>query len=173
MAAVLRFLAGLVVAAAIHALCSRLPGRAGLWIDPFLIFVLYHSLRHGPSSSAVAGSAAGLTHDALSGGLFGLHGFAGTAIAYAAATVRQRFVIQQPTQVAVLCSLAAGCQTLLLALLQASMVSEGELPRPLDALMHMLLTGLLGTAVFDGAERFFAWDRERRERRARRLRLDT
>ena len=173
MSAILRFLLGLAFATVVFVVGLRIDGRFTTLVDPFLIFAVYHSLRHPPLGSAVGGSTAGLVQDALTGGLFGLHGFATTAVAYAVSWIRQRFVIQQPSQVGILCVLAAAFQGLLLTVLQASMVAGGDLPEPSDTLLRMVTTGVLGAAVFVTAEHFFAWEQQYREKRSRRLRLDT
>ena len=173
MAAVLRFFLGLAFATLIFVLGLRIHGSFVTLVDPFLILAVYHSLRHRPLGSAIGGSSAGLVQDALTGRLYGLHGFANTAVAYSVSWVRQRFVIQQPTQVGILCFLAAGFQGLLLTLLQASMVAGGDLPEPSDTLLRMVMTGILGAFVFVTAERFFVWDQVRRDKKSRRLRLDT
>lgn len=173
MPAIFRFLIGLAFAAVVFVVGLRFDGRFSTLVDPFLILAVYHSLRHDPLGSAVGGSAAGLVEDALTGGLYGLHGFANTAVAYSVSWIRQRFVIQEPGQVGILCFLAAAFQGLLLSLLQASMVAGGDLPDPFDTLLRMITTGFLGALVFVAAERFFAWEQQYREKRSRRLRLDT
>jgi rod shape-determining protein MreD len=172
MAALLRFLLGLVAATTLLALGQHVTHGFASWFDPFLVLTIYQGLRHGPAASALGGTATGLLQDTLTAGLFGLHGFANTAVGYLVSWVRQRFVIQQPAQVGILCFLAAAFQTLLLALLQVSMVADGELPDPWSTLIRMTTTGILGAVVFDLAGRLFEWERRWRERRGRRLRLD-
>lgn len=169
---VLRFAVGLVLAAGIHILSLRIDPGITTVVDSFLILTVYHSLRHGPGWSAVGGTITGLTADALTGGLYGLFGFANTLVAYLSARVQQRFVVQQPMQVALLCALAAALQVATLALLQFGMVADGELPGHVEVLSKMATTGLVGMLLWIGAGRVRTWDAARRFERSRRLRFD-
>ena len=169
---VLRFLLGLLTAIFCWGLALRLIPGAPRFFDPFLILVLYHSLRSPALGSAGAGTAVGLVHDALTGGLYGLHGFANTLTGYLAGIVRQHFVIQQPLQVALLCLLGGAAQALVLTLLQLTLVADSDLPLPLDSAIKAALTGVLGMLVYVLSNRFFSWERGWRERRGKRLRID-
>ncbi|MEM1177896.1 MAG: rod shape-determining protein MreD [Acidobacteriota bacterium] len=170
---VLRFLFGVLVAIFCWAFALKIhPGAAKIF-DPFLIVVLYHSLRSPALGSAGAGTVIGLVHDALTGGLYGLHGFANTLTGYLAGVVRQHFVIQQPAQITLFCLLGGAAQVVILGLLQFLLVSDAELPRAADALGKAALTGGLGTLVYLLSTRFFSWERGWRERRRSRLGLDT
>ncbi|MEO1365955.1 MAG: rod shape-determining protein MreD [Acidobacteriota bacterium] len=169
----LRFLFGVLAAIFLWALSLKIhPGSARVF-DPFLIVVLHHSLRSPPLSSAGAGTCVGLVHDALTGGLYGLHGFANTLTGYLAGLVRQHFVIQQPTQVALFCLVGGAAQVGILGLLQFMLVRNADLPSAADAVIKTALTGGLGMVVYLLAGRFFSWDRGRRERRRNKLGLDT
>ena len=173
MARVLRFFLGLVIAVSVHALGLRIHGLTPQLLDPFVVLVIYHSLRSSVAVSTTVGSLVGLTQDALTGGLYGLHGFADTLVAYAVAAVRERFLVQQPLQVAILAALGGALQMAALAFLQFALVTPAEVPHPGFALVKMLVTGALTMAVYLAANRFFDWDRGRREKRSRRLRLET
>ena len=74
----LRFTLGLICAVLVQALGARYVPHLPMYFDPFLILVVYHSLDGSPAWSSIGGSAAGLAQDALSGGPYGLHGFANT-----------------------------------------------------------------------------------------------
>ncbi|MEO1083129.1 MAG: rod shape-determining protein MreD [Acidobacteriota bacterium] len=169
----LRFLFGVLTAVFFWALSLKIHSGAAKVFDPFLIVVLYHSLRSPPLGSAGAGTVVGLVHDALTGGLYGLHGFANTLTGYLAGLVRQHFVIQQPTQVALFCLLGGAAQVVILGMLQFMLVRGSDLPNATDAAIKTGLTGGLGMVVYVLAGRFFSWDRGRRERRRNRLGLDT
>ncbi|MEM1201939.1 MAG: rod shape-determining protein MreD [Acidobacteriota bacterium] len=171
MAAALRFLLGLVIAVVIHISGLRLSPHFGQWIDPFLILAIYHSLRFGPGWSALGGTVAGLVQDALSGGLYGLHGFANTLVAFVATRVRLRLVIQQPLQVGMLCFLAAALQQTVLASLQFSMTQGTELPSILDMGIKMVATGALGAGLYVLSGKAGDWERRRQEQRRQRPRL--
>ena len=173
MAVVLRFLLGLVLAVAVHTLAIQVHAYSPQLLDPFVVLVIYQALRANAIPSAMVGSVVGLTQDAFTGGLFGLHGFANTLVAYLVSAIRQRFLIQQPLQVAVLAALGGAFQLTTLAVLQFSLIDAAEIPHPGFAFAKMLTTGLLTMAVYLGANRFFSWERNRREKRSRRLRLGT
>ena len=169
----LRFLLGLAAAVAVHAAGLHLHALSPQILDPFVVLVIYLGLRAPLAPSALAGSVVGLTQDALTGGLYGLHGFANTLVAYGVSALRQRFLIQQPLQVAVLAALGGAAQLTTLAFLQFFLMAEAEIPHPGFALAKTLVTGLLTMLVYVAANRLFAWDRRRRERRRGRLRLET
>lgn len=171
MLSTVRFLLGLVCAAAAHVL-SLYSGVSQI-IDPFLILAVYHSLRQSPAWSAIGGSAVGLVQDALTGGIYGLHGFANTVVAYTASRIQNRVVIQQPLQVGMLCFLAAAVQLAVLAGLQYVLVPRAELPLPGAMIGKMISTGVLGAVVYVLANRTLEWEQNRQERNRRRLRLDT
>ncbi len=143
-----RFGLGLAGAVAVHVLGLRATGHFAVAVDLFLVLVVFHSLYSTPAWSTLGGSAAGLVQDALSGGLYGLHGFANTLIGYAACRLQQRLVIQQPLQIGLLFLLSAALQTAVLAILQTLMVRGGELPTLGAMAAKMVTTGLLGALLF-------------------------
>lgn len=169
----LRFLVALLLAVAIHAAGVRVDPRFASLVDPFLVVVVLQALRHDAAKSAGAGTIAGLTQDALSGGLFGLHGFAQTLVAALATFARQRFVIQQPVQIGMLCLLAAALQQATLALLRLVFLAQSEAPDLVGTIGKMATSAVLGAVAAALADKLQAWDHRRRESRRRRLRLDT
>ena len=171
MAIALRFLLGLAAAVGIHAAGLALYADMPRLLDPFAVLVIYRALRSNVAPSAATGSVVGLTQDVFTGGLYGLHGFANTLVAYMVSAVRQRFLIHQPIQVAVLATLGGTLQLATLSFLQFSLVTDAEIPHPGFAAAKALITGILTMLVYVGANRFFKWEREWREKRSRRLRL--
>ena len=167
----LRFMIGLVCATLLQVLGLQLFSRFSLAVDPFLILVVYHSLDNTPAWSSIGGSAAGLAQDALTGGLYGLHGFANTLVAYASSRLQQRLVIQQSSQVGLLFVLAAALQLAVLATLQFLLVSDSELPGLGTMMARMMSSGIAGAALFILAGKTREWDRRRRARRRRRLKI--
>ncbi|MCP3961923.1 MAG: rod shape-determining protein MreD [bacterium] len=167
----LRFVVGLICATLLQALGLRFFSHFSLVIDPFLILVVYHSLDSTPAWSSIGGSVAGLAQDALSGGLYGLHGFANTLVGYASARLQQRLVIQQPAQVGLLFILAAAFQLAVLASLQFLLVSGAELPDLGTMTARMISSGVLGTALYVLARNSRDWGARWRARRSRRLKI--
>ncbi len=166
---ILRFLIGLAVAAVLHSLGSRLVASFPAVVDLFLILAVYNSLSCSPAWSMAGGSAAGLVRDALSGGLYGLHGFADTLVAYLTARLQQRLVIQQPLQIGLHLAVAAAVQLGILAALQALLVPGAELPGVGIMAARMTSSGILGWALFIAAGRFRNSVDHWREQRRRRL----
>lgn len=165
----LRFTAGLICAVLLQTLGTRY--HFALAIDPFLILVVYYSLEGSPAWSSIGGSAAGLAQDALSGGPYGLHGFANTLVAFAASRLRQRLVIQQPSQVGLLFVLSAALQLAILASLQFLLVSGAEMPGPGAMALRLTSSGLLGALLFVLAGQVRGWEQRWRARRRRRLKI--
>ncbi|MCP4664323.1 MAG: rod shape-determining protein MreD [bacterium] len=168
----LRFAVGLVIATVVEVLGLHFFAPFGLVVDPFLILVVYTSLDSAPAWSIVGGSVAGLSQDALTGGLYGLHGFADTLVGWVSARLKQHMVIQRPGQVGLLFALAAGLQQALLAVLQFLMVPGSELPGPGATAAKIAVTGVLGAGLFVAAGRFGSWLREWRRRRRSRLTIE-
>ena len=167
----LRFVIGLICAVVLQTLGVRLFSPFVLAFDPFLILVVYHSLDGSPAWSSIGGSAAGLAQDALSGGPYGLHGFANTLVAYATSRFRQRLVIQQPSQVGLLFGLSAALQMAVLASLQYLIVSGAELPGLGTMAVRLALSGVVGALLFVLAGRVRDWNQRWRVRRRTRLKL--
>ena len=168
----LRFLAAALLAALLQMLGLELVPHFFLAIDLLLLVSILNTLDSGPVGSLLGGSIAGLVQDALTGGLFGLHGFANTLAAWVAFRVRQRLVIAQPLQIGVLLGLAAGLQQVTLVLLGSLMVPGGELPGVGVLGLRMLTTGILGALIYAGARRFGMRFSSWRERRRRRLGIE-
>lgn len=166
-----RFLVGLVLAALVQAVGLRVSPHFSLALDPFLILAVYHALDSTPAWSTVGGSVAGLAHDALSGGLYGLNGFANTLVAHVSARLRQRLVVQQPQQVALLFVLAAALQLTVLTVLQLSLVSSAELPGLGTMAARMAFSGVVGASLFVLAGKSRQWRGQWRARRRGRLKI--
>jgi rod shape-determining protein MreD len=167
----LRFAVGLICAVLLQTLGARYFSPFALAVDPFLILVVYHSLDGSPAWSSIGGSAAGLAQDALSGGPYGLHGFANTLVAFAASRIRQRLVIQQSSQVGLLFVLSAALQLAILASLQFLLVSGAEMPGPGSMAARLTSSGILGALLFVLAGQTRGWEQRRRARRQARLKL--
>ncbi len=167
----LRFVVGLICAVLIQTLGLRLFSHFALAFDPFLILVVYHSLDGSPAWSSIGGSVAGLAQDALSGGPYGLHGFANTLVAFAASRLQQRLVIQQSSQVGLLFVLSAALQMAILASLQFLIVSGAELPGLGSMAARLVSSGIIGAMLFVLAGKARAWNKSWRARRQTRLKL--
>lgn len=169
----LRFLAVLLVVVGLHTLAARLAPWFPSAVDLFLLLTIFNSLGRSPAWSCLAGSAAGLAADGLSGGLFGLYGFANTLTAWVAAQVQQRIVLQQPFTVGLLMSAATAFQMTTLAVLYSLLLLGSEGPSPGFMLIRMLTSGILGAALFVTVRRLERIEKKWREQRGRRLRIES
>ncbi len=167
----LRFIFGLICAVLLQTLGLQLFSHFTLAFDPFLILVVYYSLEGSTAWSSIGGSTAGLAQDALSGGPYGLHGFANTLVAYAASRLRQRLVIQQSSQVGLLFVLSAALQMAILASLQFLIVSGAELPGWGSMAVRLASSGIIGAMLFVLAGKARGWEKSYRARRRTRLKL--
>lgn len=163
-----RFLVGCALATALQLLGLHLFGSAFAVFDLLLVVALYNAIDNTPVPSLFGGSFAGLIQDALTGGLFGLHGFALTLAAWLVAVLRQRLTIQKPFQVGLLFSLTAVLQLAVIAVLQYAMLPGSEAPDLWTACWRMLSTGALGALMLFTAnrirQRYGAWIKQRRQR---------
>jgi len=168
----LRWLLGLLLAAAMHGVGMRLSSDFSTLFDPFLVLVVLQSLAGSLGWNIFGGSIIGLCEDSLSGGLFGLHGFANTVVSYVCSRLQQHFVFQQPLQVGLLFAFAAALQVATLCALQFLLVHQGELPGPGTMAAKILTTGVAGLGLFLLARRLKTWEQGWRRQRHRRVKME-
>lgn len=142
--AAIRFLLGLALAALVHLLGTALWSGFPLVGDPFLVATVVVALGGRPEAALVAGTLAGWSADALAGGPFGLHGLADAAVGYATALAAQRIVVDRRSSAAGVFAAAAAAQGALLVALGALFRGAGELLGPLELLLRVGTTALLG-----------------------------
>ena len=94
-----------------------------------------------------AGLVAGWSRDALSGGPFGLYGFADTAVGYGTARAAQQLVVQRRTSLLAVFAAAAAAQSAILTVLELVFVPDAELPSPVWLAAKVGSTALLGLAA--------------------------
>ena len=168
----LRLVVALAIALGIHTAASRVFPWFPSSVDLFIVVALFSSLGRSPAWSAVVGSVCGLVADAMSGGYFGLYGFANTLAAWGSAQTQQRIVLQQPLSVGLLMTGATAVQMTVLALLHAFLLTGSEVPSPQTMLLRMATSGILGAALFVASRRWIRFEQAWRERRNRRLRIE-
>jgi len=169
---VLSYAGALAVATLLH--------LAGTWIYPgfpravdLLLVVTVAAARAGrPERAIVAGSVAGWIADALTGGRFGLFGFADAAVGYLIALVAQRLVVQRKTAIAGVFAAAGAAQGVLLVLLGWAIVGGRELPRPLDLVVRVATSAVAGLAWTQVAALLSRRFRRLRHRPSGGLRID-
>lgn len=166
-----RFLLALGGAYLVQLLGVAVWSRFSLVVAPFVLVLVWFALRTRPLLAQLLGALTGLVEDSLTGGLFGLHAFADTLLAYGVSLAAQRVVVGQQAVRVLLFAGAAAVQQLVLALLLLTMVDEPPLPRPGYAVLKVLTTALLGAILIStetqARSRWGAWQR----RRSRQLRF--
>ncbi len=164
----LKFVAGLAAATLLHALGASWWSGFFLVLDLFLVLTLFNALDGNLTTGMLGGLVAGLFADGLTGGLYGLHGFADTIVGYGAALASQRIAIQRATGVLLFFLLGATLQQALTMSLILLLIADPPLPEFVDVVVKVLLTGLLGVTGFFARRRFLGWGEIwRRNRRAR------
>lgn len=137
-------------------------------VDLLLVLVVFNGLRGDLAAGLFGGLAAGLVSDALTGGLYGLHGFADTIVGYGTAYAAQRLVIQRPSSVMLMFALAAVSQQAVLTGLVLLLQPEAQLPVLPWVLIKVGTVGLLGWVLFSigrwSRRRFLSWRRSRTAR---------
>jgi len=137
----------------------------------FVVLVVLYGLQTSSLTALFIGMLVGLTHDSLTGGNFGLFGFADTIIGYVTARLAQRLVIQRPTGVLALVSFAAVLQQAITVGLAFLLLPAPETPSPVWAVIRAGACGVLGMAIYIVAGRWRNSSETRRRGRMSRLRL--
>lgn len=134
-------------------------------VDPFLLVLVWYSLRTGPVAAELLGTVTGLLQDSLSGGLFGLHAFAGTLVGYGVALAAQKVVVGQQAARVLIFAAAAALQQAVLAGLLRSMVAHSPLPSLGSVIGKIVTSALLGAAFISMESRarthWSSWQRRR------------
>jgi len=157
-----RLLAALALALAVTVAGARAVPGFPAWFDFFLVVTLSVARRGRPGQALGTGVAAGWIADALSGGPFGLHGLADSAVGYATALVAQRLVVERTSSLALVFAAGAAVQGGLLAALGRLVVPGGTAPSPLALGVRIATTAAIGVAWNVIARR---WSTRRRRRR--------
>lgn len=167
----LKLLAALAAVVLIHL------AAAGLWddfprtVDLFVVLVVLQALGAGSLPGMVGGMVVGLTHDILTGGPYGLYGFADTIVGYLTARTAQRLIIDRASRVMAVVIVATLLQQAIIAALAALLLDGATFPTPVWWGVKALASGAVAT-VAHGAVEVLRGTRARRQRdRRSRLRL--
>ena len=164
----LKLAAGLSLALIVHLALAMFAPAAGRVFDPFLLLIVLHALGGNLLVGMFAGAAVGLVEDAFTGGLYGLHGFAGTLVGYTVARAAQVLTLQKLYFVGLIFAAATLLQQLVLNALLLVLVERPELPTPSSLAVGMLVGGVAGAVLVLAVERSnVAFERWRRARRPR------
>ncbi len=166
-----RFIAGLGLATVLHFAGAQLFPNFSQAVDLFLLVVALEARHGSPVAGMFAGLAVGLLADGLSGGPYGLYGFADTAVGFGIALAAQQLVVQRTTGLAGVFAAGASAQQAILAALARLFRDQAELPDPLWLLVKVGTTALLGLAWTASANAVTRRLRFRRAHRATRIQL--
>ena len=161
-----KFLVALLGAYLLHLVGASASPLFARVVDPFLLVVVWYSMRTGPVGAELIGTATGLLQDGLSGGLFGLYAFADTLVGYGVALAAQRVVVgQQAARVLIFAAAAALQQAVLVVLLRSLVGSHAPLPTLGAVVGKLVTTALLGAALISMESRartqWSSWQRRR------------
>lgn len=164
-----RFVAGLLLAAILHFVGVQLVDWFPRAFDLFLLAAVAEARRGQPVAGMLAGLAAGLLTDGLTGGPYGLFGFADTAVAWGVAVAARQLVVQRTTSLAALFAAAAAAQQALVAGLALIFRPGAELAAPEWLLARVGTTALAGLLWIRAAEWVLGRFAARRSSRQKKL----
>ena len=166
----LRFFLGLIAAVLLHVAGVRLFDGFFLSVDLFLVVALFAALGGNLVGGMMAGLAAGLVTDTVTGGLYGMYGFADTIVGYGAGFAAQRLVIQRATAVWLVFSAGAVVQQMVIIGLSQVLLEDPALPVFVPVAVKVAVTGLLGAMSYLAGRRMNRSFRIWRKNRTSRLR---
>jgi rod shape-determining protein MreD len=143
----LKFGLGLLAAVLLHLLGLQLWPQFALAFDLFLVVVVFNALNGDTLSGLLGGVVAGLVADAVSGGLFGLHGMVDTIIGYGTAYAAQRLVFQRSSGVLLIYLLASAAQQAMLMAVALLLLPAPDFPEVRWLLARAATTALLGVVL--------------------------
>ena len=149
----LRFVAALVTALIAHLLLVALAPPVARVIDAFLLAIVYTAMTARPGAAAAGGAAIGLVEDALGGGLYGMHGFAGTLVGFAMAKTARLVDLQKSYYIGLFFACAVLLQQLVLQALLVLLMQRPPLPSILDLGLRVVLGAPAGALLVAGCER--------------------
>jgi rod shape-determining protein MreD len=169
----LKLAAALGTALVAHLFLLALAPASTRLIDPFLLALVYAALPGRPGWAAIAGAILGLAHDALSGGLYGLHGFAGTAVAYVMARAARLVDLHhKPYYVALFFACAVVLEQLVLQGLLLFLVQRAVPLELADLALRAAIAAPLGVLLVAACSRFGEWSRGMLRRRRAEILLE-
>lgn len=167
---VVRFLLGLGAALAGHVVGVWLLPDLPRVLDLFLVVTVLNALGGSSAGGLLGGAAAGLTHDALSGRLYGFHGVADTIVGYAVARAAQRLDLAGPGAVVMTVAIATLLKEAILVLL-AWLFLAPEPPAPAWVVVQAFANGALAALLVLAGGRIATLRERVHKRRLAKIRL--
>jgi rod shape-determining protein MreD len=169
--AAVRFILGIALAVVVHFVGARLFPEFPRAVDVFLVVAVLYALSGDSLTALFAGLAVGLIEDTLTGGLYGLYGFADTIVGYGTARLAQRLVIQRATGVLAVAGLASLAQQGIVVGLAWMLFPSPSFPQLPWVGVKAIACGVLAMLIHAATERFRRSYEVRRRSRASRLRM--
>lgn len=140
-------------------------------LNLFVVLVVFGGLRGNSLEGLVLGTVAGLAHDVLVGGPYGLYAFADTIVGYLVARLAQRLILDRTGMVFVVLAGAVVIEQAILVVLMSLLVAD-SIPPPLTWLgLQAILSAAVGTGFYAFAGSLRSRTERRRRDRGGRLRL--
>ena len=168
----LKIAGGLLFALVVHFVLVALAPQATGVVDPFLLLIVFLALDGNVLVAVLAGSIVGLTEDAVTNGLYGVYGLAGTVVAYVVARAAQLLSLERRRFIALLFGLSAVVQQIVVLVLMVVLSTEQELPTLRAIALRIVVSGVLGIASVSLLARFTGRFRIWRQERQPRVRWD-
>ena len=161
----LRLLAALSAALLAQLLAVAIAPEVARFVDPFLLAIAATAMSGAVGWASLAGALVGLVQDGLSGGLYGLHGFAGTVVAFVMARTARMMDLQKGYYVALFFACAVVLQQLVLQGLLLLLLRDGELLSLADLAIRAGVAAPLGALLVAAVARAGEWLHALRSRR--------
>lgn len=168
---VTRILLTLLAAVLVHLLGVRVHSDFAVYVDVFLLLTMAWAFESTTLVGLAVGLAAGLTADALTSGPYGLNGFADTLIGYGTAFAVAKLAKMNAAGAALLYSVAAVVQQIILVALVMLLIPNGVPPSVLAVVVKVVITGLAGFFIFRGRTKLTSALGQWRQARESRLRF--
>jgi rod shape-determining protein MreD len=134
-------------------------------IDLVLVVVVYASLQFGPTAGILTGAIAGMSQDALSGGIIGVGGLAKTIVGFLAGTIASQFIVANFLPRFVVLLLGAVLNAICILGLYAVIDKHGLSIPWRTEWQPMLWTALVGIMLIQGVQAIPGFLMRRRLRR--------
>jgi rod shape-determining protein MreD len=121
-------------------------------IDLVLVVVVYAALQFGPTAGILAGAIAGMSQDALSGGIIGVAGLAKTIVGFLAGTLASQFIVTNFLPRFVVLLLGAALNAICILGLYAVIDRHGLSIPWRTAWPQMLLTAFVGIILIQAVQ---------------------
>jgi rod shape-determining protein MreD len=121
-------------------------------IDLVLVVVVYAALQFGPTAGILTGAIAGMSQDALSGGIIGVSGLAKTIVGFLAGTIGSQFIVTNSLPRFVVLLLGAALNAICILGLSAVIDRHGLSIPWRTAWPQMLLTAFVGIILIQAVQ---------------------